>query len=378
MNKPIKKIKKTMEEKMKTIRNYGLMVFALFMAIAIGMPQAAHAVGTAATTKIINQASLDYSVGGASASTLYSCNSVVGACTTTVAGGGVNETSFLVDEKINFTVTAVDVTPKTVFTNTTAVFTYLVTNTGNSTVRFNLAAVTDDSANDILSDSGQTIYRDTDASGTLNAGDTPYVNAGSFPDIIAGGTLQVLVVGAVRATATNGQTATITSLTAQAAHNIAYGNSNVILEADSVGTGLGTAFVFADAGAVNYDNSVAVADQVWVIAAPVLTLEKTENLIADGLGGAEGYIPGATVEYTIVATYASGSGTAAGVTITENIPANMTAISGFYTGGDVEWNGAGITNGAVLSGWGTATFAVICGDMVITDTCTVIFRGTIN
>ena len=366
-----------MEDKMKTIKKYGLTAFALFAAFAFMMPQAVYALGTVAGTPITNQAELDYTVGGAPASTQYSCNVLVGACTTTVAGGA-NVTSFLVDEKINFTVTAVDGTPKSVFTNATAVFTYLVTNTGNSTVRFDLAAVTDDSANDILSDSGQTIYRDTDASGTLNAGDTPYVNAGSFPDIIAGGTLQVLVVGAVRATATNGQTATITSLTAQAAHNFAYGNFNVILEADSVGKGLGTAFVFADAGAVNYDNSVALTNRVWQVGAPVLTLLKTETLIADGLGGVEGYIPGATVEYTIVATYASGSGTATAVTITEDIPANMTAISGFYGGGDVEWNGAGITNGVVLSGWGTATFAVICGDMVPADICTVIFRGTIN
>ena len=83
----------------------------------------------------------------------------------------------------------------------------------------------------------------------------------------------------------------------------------------------------ADAGAFNYDNSVAVTNQVWVVGAPVLTVLKTEALLADGLGGVEGYIPGATIEYAITITYASGSGTASSVNVSDTVPANTVMLT---------------------------------------------------
>ena len=170
MNEHTRKMNKTirqeMEEKMKTIRNYGLTVFALFAAFAFMMPQSASAAGTLAGTTISNEATVGYTVNSAAQPTLYSCEAV--ACTNTVS---TDTTDFFVDRKINFIVTNVSGDPTPAFANQTAVFEYEINNLGNSWFSFDLTAGYTDTDSILDNGTGRAIYLD-DGDNIFNAADT--------------------------------------------------------------------------------------------------------------------------------------------------------------------------------------------------------------
>jgi len=78
----------------------------------------------------------------------------------------------------------------------------------------------------------------------------------------------------------------------------------------------------------------------YVVSDSLVTLVKTAAVI-DPWGGSQP-VTGATIRYSIVAT-AAGSGTAAGVVVTDPLPANTT-----YTAGTLRLNGALLTDIADL------------------------------
>lgn len=373
---------------MNTKRSKNLITMLLVGALAVVMPQLAMAAGTAAGTEISNQASVAYTVGGNSQSPLYSCDD--SACTQTTGGQAADLTKFNVDRKINFTVVtnggdAKNVTPG----EQNTAFGYRITNTGNTSVTFNLSRVIADT-NGILTDEGTTrIFLDADQDGVKDAGEvTQYADATTFGDIAADGDLYITVVQNVEAAAANGNTAMVDSFTVVAKEAT---TGAALSEGGTAGSG--SAIVFADSG---YNNTETVGtNRVWTVNAPVLNVQKTQSLISDGTDGTTGFIPGAIVEYTIRVTYASGSGSATGVIISDNIPVTLAPLANQYdTDKEVTRRVVDITGAtdvtsylaagdADLDSWGTAAGSDVAIDCNTTlneanDYCEIKFRVTIQ
>ena len=121
----------------------------LALAIALSFSQSAWALGTLSGTTINNLSKLSYTVGGVAQNEV--CSSATGNSTgnggttgTTCTAGtnGAGNTSFVVDNKINLTVTTVDVAAVSVVPGqTNVVATFTVTNTGNTVQDYSLAAL---------------------------------------------------------------------------------------------------------------------------------------------------------------------------------------------------------------------------------------------
>src|SRR5215510_13382283 len=110
---------------LKPFKRVGLACVALG---AIAVSQQALAVGTAANTSIDNRATVNFQVGGVAQTPIES--SPTGNSTAGV-GNGAN-TSFLVDNRVDLTVTEVGGAATTVGAGATnVVTTFRVTNTGN-------------------------------------------------------------------------------------------------------------------------------------------------------------------------------------------------------------------------------------------------------
>jgi uncharacterized repeat protein (TIGR01451 family) len=265
------------------------------LALALGTNKA-HAVGAPAGTPINNTAQVDYTIG--TVNTTASSNTV----TVTVA------------EILDVVVTAQTPTVAVNAGDTQQEVRYRVTNTGNGPETFRLV-MTSVIAGDQFDPVPTTpsIYFDTDASGDLSPGDTPYVVGSNDPVLSADGFVTVLVVNNIP----SGVVDTNVGLTR--------------LTADSrTGTGTpGTTFAGQGVGGVDAVVGTTGADgegdSSYVVSGVSLTATKTQTVV-DQFGGARP-VPGARIDYS-VAVNVTGSGTAANSVFADNIPANTTYVPG--------------------------------------------------
>jgi uncharacterized repeat protein (TIGR01451 family) len=157
------------------------------------------------------------------------------------------------------------------------------------------------------------IYFDTDASGDLSPGDTPYVVGGNDPVLNADAFVTVLVVNDIPAGVVD--------------TNVGFTR----LTADSrTGTGVpGTTFAGQGAGGVDAvvgtTGADSEADSSYVVSGVSMTAAKSQAVV-DQFGGARP-VPGARINYSIVVNV-TGSGTATNAVFTDNIPANTTYVPG--------------------------------------------------
>jgi len=384
-----------------SLKPYKRAGFACVALGAIAMSQQALAAGTEAAIEIDNRATVNYQVGGVSQTPIESSptgNSVAG-----VNQGA--DTSFVVDNKIDLTVTEVGGAATSVGAGAVNVYTtFRVTNDGNFAQGYNLSAA---------NEQGTTLFTRTDVAGASGVemnnlrtfvsaapcggvNPVPAYNAGAdtatniatlAPDACA----YVFIVADTPVTATNGQVANVnlTALT-RVANTLA-----AIAETAGAESASTVDVVFADDGR---NASETVSDQYWLQTA-ALSVAKTSTVISDPVNGAAGpgvfpkAIPGAVMEYGITLTN-SGTADAELVTISDSIPANTTFTNGTYTGGtnvritvgatdsfctaeatgDTNADGCGISGG-VLSVGGAAVTAVQQG---AANAVTVRFRVTIN
>lgn len=309
---------------------------------SLGFAQSAYAVGTAANTTISNTATVNYTVGGVGQTPIES--SPTG--NTTPGAGNGTATSFVVDNRIDFTVTELSGGNTVVNPGQTgAVTAFTVANTGNAPQGFALAAANESGTvvftnTDDTDVTGLTVFVDSNGNGVYDAGvDT----AANINTLAADASVVVFVVANVPVTTSNGQFANV-SLTAQAA---VPGTNGATLATETVGPEDPNAVdtVFGDAGE---DNSETDSDQ-YAVQSAALSVQKTSAVVSDPFNGTTDpkAIPGATVEYTITLAN-SGTVNAAGVSIGDTLPANTTFVANGYN--------AGASNVSITVGAGAPSF----------------------
>lgn len=255
-----------------------------------------------------------------------------------------------VDNKVNLTVTKnVDASVTPGATDQSLVF--VVTNTGNTTQRYELSAV---NGAGIVMDNVRIYLDNGSVPNELDDNDTPYGDASTFGDVAADGSLNILIVADTPMDATDAQTSDYNLV----ATTVNAGTTNVTVQTVGPNTA-GVDVVFADiagsdAGDAARDGKHS-ASGTYTVSSISLTVVKSVFVYSDPSKGinngtaANNYtdctvcpkaIPGATLRYTITVT-ATGSGTALNVVITDPIPTNTT-----YTAGTLTLNSAVLTDGA--------------------------------
>lgn len=306
--------------------------FSRLCLIASGMllSQHAFAIGTPAGDPVANTASVAFEVGGVAQNAITS-----------------NTASFVVDQRVDFTLAEVDGAPTPATPGlANAVTSFTLTNTGNALQDFNLSAVNlvggtiNGNVDNVQVEDPPRVFADTNGSGVFDAGDDVFVDELS-PDA-GSNSILVFVVANVPVTLVNGDGANV-EITATAHDAGAAGLG--ALTADDAGAADDTAavqVVFANGNG----GGVEISQDGYAIASADLAATKTSTVIDDGFSVANPKaIPGATVEYSI-SIVNSGAQDATGVGVTDPLDPNVTIALGGYPGGDaeVEQGGALVTS----------------------------------
>lgn len=303
---------------MKQKKSLGLSVI-LAILLVFGA-NSAFAAGTASGTPVTNQATIDFSVGGVGQTGINS-----------------NQTSFVVDNKVDLIVTLqdagyVDVAPSA----TLRVLRYRVQNDGNTTQDFQVAAV--DLVNGLADPFGGTdnaqiaggtgsfaVYVDTnddDAFTNLTDTDT-HINA-----LAADTHIEVFVVATIpdNTEVSDGDIAGII-LTATARTNDGAATLGGALTETLGGDTAGVDIVFGDlTGDTDADGDASYTDTgAYRLVASNISIVKTSTVIRDPFndGANPKHIPGAFVQYSITISNGAGAGSPAVLsTITDTLNAN--------------------------------------------------------
>ena len=256
----------------------------------------AGAVGVPAGTSIDNTAQVTYTVGSVSATATS------------------NTASVTVAEILDVVVTLQTPSVPVIAGATQQEMLFRVTNTGNGPETFRLqmtSAIGGDEFDPVAA--SPSIYFDTDASGDLSPGDTPYVVGGNDPVLNADAFVTVLLVNDIPAGAADSNR----------------GYSRLAVDARTGSGAPGTAY--AGQGASGTDAVVGTtgadgeATGEYLVAGIAVNALKSQAVV-DSFGGTRP-LPGARINYTIVVS-ATGSGSAASSVFTDNIPANTTYVPG--------------------------------------------------
>ncbi len=289
-----------------TLRLARVASVTVFIA-AMSFAHPAMALGTVAGTDISNTASVSYTLNG-SPVTENSPPAVV-----TVAE--------ILDVDVTLQSPRLPVAPG----DTNQAIVYTVTNTGNGTETFSLTALSTLAGDDfdpVLS-TPDSIFFDTDGSGDLSPGDTPYVSGTNDPVLAPDASVTVLVANDIP--------------TGLLDTNI---GQTQLTATSTTGTGVaGTVIAGAGDGGVDAMVGASEGDDVdtgeYIIETINVTVAKTAA-VTDQFGGTAP-VPGAQITYQITTTV-NGTGTAAGAVVNDPIPANTTYVPESMT-----------LNGAVLS-----------------------------
>lgn len=280
---------------------------ALVLAFGLGSTPAL-AVGVAAGTSIDNTAEVTYSIGATNATATS------------------NTVSLTVAEILDVVVTLQTPSVGVTAGATQQELVYRVTNTGNGPETFRLVMTSVLGGDDFDPlPATPAIYFDTDASGDLSPGDTPYVVGTNDPVLNADAFVTVLVVNDIPAAVLDGNRG-FSRLTADARTGTGAPGTNY--------AGQGVGGTDAIVGTTGADGE---ATGQYFVASVTLNAIKSQ-VVVDQFGGARP-IPGARVNYSIVVN-TTGSGTATGAVFSDNIPVNTT-----YVAGTLRLNGAALTDG---------------------------------
>ena len=324
---------------------------ALLMLSSVGALQSAYAVGTTAGTTISNTATVNYSVSSVAQTPITS-----------------NAAEFVVDSRVDLSVTRDDTAPVTAAPNQTGVVaTFTVSNEGNSIQSYqlqptNITTPVFTNNDSVVDDLVLTTAWDSNGNGSYDAGDT----AGNIGDLAPGAaatTTRVFVLATIPAGAANGQFASI-RLAVRAA---AAGSNGSTLAVEDNGADVATGapqVVFADAG----EDNLEFDDNQYVIASAALAITKSVTVISDPLNATSNpkAIPGAIVQYSI-AIQNNGSVAAQSLTMTDTVPTNTTYVVNTL---ELDGSAAGTVSGSNIS--------VPIPTLAPTATATITFRVEIQ
>lgn len=373
---------------MKTIYlKTGLAALAL---AAMGFSSSAFAAGTASGTSIDNRAEVSYTVG----TTLQDIIESSSAGNSTPGAGNGADTSFLVDNRVDVSVTETanngvgDDTYTSVVPNSTGYVTaFTVQNDGNTSQGYTLSAADVAAAQvlytladdyDIVTGTGalNVFVEDGTTAGYQSAEDT----ATAITSLAADASVVVYVVATVDAGAADDNFAVV-SLTATTTNDGTATTTTETAGADTTAVDV----VFADgAGTDDAANDGAASDRdAYLVQTADVSISKTSAVVADPINGTTNpkAIPGAIIEYTItVDNDATASASATGITITDVLDTEVLAGTILYCDeaptADVDFDCADGGTGSVtlnLNGGGVVeqTDASDADDTAVTDAATV-------
>ena len=332
---------------------------AAFGAVGTGT---ALAQDTAAGTSVSNTFTLDYQVGGVSQAQI---------------SNGASPTTFVVDRKVDLTVTAGASTASGT-PNGSQALSFTVANTGNDDFRYALAL-------DVATPSGETgivgltaaaytvTYYPPSASGACTGTATVYTVGATIADVPAGQSICVSVSSTLSALASDGQQSLVSLVaTAVSPADWAVDTTPVVvgtaLVADTSNTMGDVDVVFADAdgdgasGTLDAETnakhvagttitvtsaSLAGSKDVYVVSTDGTACNPTDSPVNDTTVAAwpttEFPVPGACVAYAIRVEN-TGSTSASGILIKDPLPAQVTwvgeAVTGALSGGSFTKPGA--------------------------------------
>ena len=335
---------------MKIIKISKLIPLSISVA-AIALTSASWAAGTAAGTTINNTATIAYQVGGVA-------QTEIGSSASGNSSGAGTPTAFVVDKKIDLLVTAgtgTNVAPGASGAATNLSFT--LKNEGNSTESFNLTA------------SQVTAGDDFDTSNcTVTSPAAPVTLAADASTPV---TVQCDIPANNGTTVVNNKTSKVNLL---AAESTGLSETNGADTADSVdivfADGAGTSDVARDAkhSAINtYTINTANLTVTKTSAVTKMNILKDDGTISETVTTNAKRIPGATIEYTITVSNATGASTATGIVISDPIPADLSYVSCAVSGDGI---------GSCSQASGTVTSAAF--DLAAGQTATLTITATVN
>lgn len=314
---------------MKTVRKkFGLLARLGTLATALLLTQQAMAVGTDPGVIVTNTATVSYTVGGNNQTPIDS-----------------NETTFLVDRRVDFTVTQVGVGLTQVAPGDNGVWVeFIVTNVSNGVLDFNLGSLQLGSAFGDVKGAGTT-DSDVDmntvtisvsaASDDLPGGGSP----GDGPDPALGGptaiddlpeddSIRVRIYADTPLALTNAQIANV-QLIVTAADPV----SGTNLTESATWTAGSVDNVFANAsGADGANNATETQEDGFQVVSAALTITKSQAVISDPFGSGLA-VPGARIEYSITIDNSAGAVAAAGISISDLVDPDVVFITDAYNGG---------------------------------------------
>lgn len=309
-------------------------IIALAVAGMLG-GGAAQAAGTASNTKITNLATLAYTVGGTT-------QTPIGSSPTGLAADAGTTTDFLVDNKVNLTVTTTDaafvtVVPGQTLTSATAsqVATFVVTNTGNTVQDFGLSSLFNysGSTGNVFGGTVADNFDPTACSIKVGAASSPTytgATAATYIDELLPDTARtVYVVCAIPLSRVDADIAVI-SLTAEAlAGGLVNTQGAVLTESTGANSNTVVDIVFADIAGTDdgLRDAKSSSRDAFKVGSAKLTVTKTATPVCDPFNGNANpkNIPGSYVNYTITIANDSTAATSATLgTVTDPLNVNLT------------------------------------------------------
>lgn len=321
------------------IKTTKVLTAASVIAVAAIGAAPAFAAGTAAGSNIVNNVTVNYTVGSVAQTAINASN------------------TFVVDRKVTLTVAPVGTTTTNVSPGQlAAVATFTVTNTSNATLDFGLAVaqqtggVAPHGGSDNFDVTGPSLFLDANTNGSYDVGTDTAVTY--LDEILADGVRTVFVVSTIPAGRLTNDVAAVT-LTAQAREGLAAGTQGAVVTETSGANTAGMDTVLADtAGATDIvrDGQFSARND-YTVSAAALTVIKTSTIISDPFNGTTNpkMIPGAIVGYCIQVANAAGGADATAVSISDTLPSQTTydATGGIYVNGIVT---AGVCSGGTNTG----------------------------
>lgn len=298
------------------------------------LTQHAFAAGTTAGTAIDNLATVSYDVNTVAQTVI---ESAPGAGNANPGVGAGTITTFVVDNRVNFTLAQVGTAHTTVNSGDTDAFVeFTLTNDGNSAQDFNMSvlqlASTDTAVNTLLDtdvDMANLRIRVGNGGGVPVLGDLPYgdeIAEDTTVTVYVFGDADVLLglvdgdVANLELSATVAEAGTANTLGADLTDDIS--NPDSAAEEN----------VFVEGGGVALGDGIELARDGFLVAGAGLTVTKVGSVVADPFNASDfKAIPGATVEYVITVTN-NGSLAADNVSIADSIDTDIPAVPGFITG----------------------------------------------
>jgi len=303
-------------------------------AVVLLFTQHTFAAGTTAGTAIDNLATVSYDVNTVPQTVIESAPGT-GNATPGIGSGTI--TTFVVDNRVNFTLAQVGSANTTVNSGDTDAFVeFTLTNDGNSAQDFNMSvlqlASTDTAVNTLLDtddDMANLRIRVGNGGGVPALGDLPYGD-----EIAEDTTVTVYVFGDADVVLglVDGDVANLelsaTVAEAGTANTLGADLGNDVLNADSAAE----ENVFVEGGGLVLGDGIELARDGFIVSGAGLTVTKVATVVSDPFNTADfKAIPGAVVEYVITVAN-SGSLDADNVSIADAIDGDIPAVPGFITG----------------------------------------------